>query len=173
MKTTTEAEIWKPIPGQPEYEASDMGRIASVKFGKFRVLRPRLRTGYPVATLTHGGHQKQHSVHRLILETFSGPALGRHGSHLNNDRSDNRPCNLIWESVSENNQRKHQHGTMAHGERHGAAKLTEEQVLAIRAEYVPGSISHRFLGNKYSVSESLIGLILQGKRWGYLLPEAT
>lgn len=58
-------------------------------------------------------------------------------------------------------------GKGACGERTGAAKLTEEAVLAILAEpRVHGS--GRLLANRYGVSMALITAIRKGRAWAYL-----
>lgn len=51
------------------------------------------------------------------------------------------------------------------GEANNRAKLTAEQVSAIRAEYSSGTISQRELGNKYSVRPGTIHNITSGKGW--------
>ena len=56
----------------------------------------------------------------------------------------------------------------ARGERHGMAKLTEVQVLAIRAEYAAGKTSHRKLAAKYGVSEREILFILHRHHWTHI-----
>lgn len=52
-------------------------------------------------------------------------------------------------------------------EKHGMAKLTEEQVREIRKEHVWGSKTHgsSALGRKYSVNEKTIRLIIKNINW--------
>lgn len=59
------------------------------------------------------------------------------------------------------------------GERNGSAKLTNESVLKMRAEYVTERTSTYSLGRKYGVSRCTVGAILQGKLWRHLLPKAS
>ena len=54
------------------------------------------------------------------------------------------------------------------GERHHLAKLTDDDVRAIRAEYVPRVVTQRFLAKKYGVSHAAIGLIVLGKNWPHI-----
>jgi hypothetical protein len=56
------------------------------------------------------------------------------------------------------------------GERHWKAKLTAEQVAAIRREYIPGRhvygrVSRAALADRYGVGRSAIDKILDGKLW--------
>lgn len=160
------AETWKPIKGYPEYLISDMGRVKSAKFNKARILKSHKTNGYPRVRLTLNGVQKDFSVHRLLLTAFRrDPLPDEQGSHLNGIRHDNRLENLQWESKVANNARRIEHGTLACGEKHGAAKLTADQVIAIRAEYVPRVVTQEFLSKKYGIHRSMIGYIVNGKKW--------
>lgn len=40
------------------------------------------------------------------------------------------------------------------GERHGKAELSDEKVLAMRAEHVPGKVGYETLGRKYGCGAS-------------------
>jgi hypothetical protein len=55
-----------------------------------------------------------------------------------------------------------------HGERNSAAKLSECDVLTIRAEYAAGGVTHADLAAGYGVCATLIGLIVRRERWGHL-----
>jgi hypothetical protein len=57
---------------------------------------------------------------------------------------------------------------VATGERHGRAKLTEEQVLKIRSD---ASSSHAQLAREFNVSEKAIRLIRQGTNWKASVPQ--
>jgi hypothetical protein len=49
------------------------------------------------------------------------------------------------------------------------AKLTDDQVRAIRRRYIPGVVSQTQLAAEYGVARSLIGLIVSGQIWQHLL----
>jgi hypothetical protein len=53
----------------------------------------------------------------------------------------------------------------ARGERHGRAKLTGEQVKAIRGRYAAGGISQRALAREYGVVKSIVGRIVRDQLW--------
>jgi len=48
------------------------------------------------------------------------------------------------------------------------AKLTNDDVINIRKEYVPYVITRKFLAEKYKVSRRVIGLILSNKAWRHV-----
>ena len=54
------------------------------------------------------------------------------------------------------------------GEAAGGSKLTEAQVLSIRAEYKIGNISQRELARKYNVSHDTIWRIVTRKSWRHI-----
>lgn len=54
------------------------------------------------------------------------------------------------------------------GEQHSLHKLSAEDVLAIRASYVPGAVRMADLAEEYDVSTSTISCILNGKTWDWL-----
>lgn len=53
------------------------------------------------------------------------------------------------------------------GEAHHAAKLSDEQVFEVRRRYAAGE-KQKDLAASFGVSDSLIGLIVTGKRWKHL-----
>lgn len=107
------AERWVAIPGEPGYEASDMGRIRSLdravqsKSGVVKNLRGRVLKlyqrrvdGYVEVSLNR---QRNRYVHQVILESFVGPRPGSvDAMHINGDPGDNRLENLRWGSRREN-----------------------------------------------------------------------
>lgn len=107
-------------------------------------------------------------VHRLVLHAFAGPpGDGQVARHLDGDPTNNALGNLVWGSPSENNADMVEHGRSTRGTANARAKLTEEQVQAIRAS----SDSVRTLGKRYGVDFSTISQIRTGKLWGWL-PDA-
>lgn len=109
-------------------------------------------------------------VHHLVLEAFAGPCPpGMEGCHFP-DRSpwNNQANNLRWATSAENKADMIAHGTSLRGHRNPRAKLTEELVRKIRAEYVRGVFGHIRLGKKYGVSEGTIRRALSGACWGHV-----
>jgi hypothetical protein len=54
------------------------------------------------------------------------------------------------------------------GSSHGMAKLTEAQVSAIRAEYVPYVVTSRHLSDKYCITVSSVKSVLQHRQWKHV-----
>jgi hypothetical protein len=54
------------------------------------------------------------------------------------------------------------------GSANGNAKLTEEQVIAMRSEYRAGGTTCERIGLQYGVSKSLVKAIMSGKIWKHL-----
>lgn len=59
-------------------------------------------------------------------------------------------------------------GRIPRGSSRPNAKLTETQIVAIRAEYASGGTSESALGQRYGVSRSAINRILRGTLWGHV-----
>lgn len=109
-------EIWKNIKGyEGLYQVSSDGRVKSLeriiikkdgrKFTvKERILKPIAdRCGYQVVNLHTGGKQKKFAVHRLVCEAFcENPENKSEVNHINEDKTDNRACNLEWCTRREN-----------------------------------------------------------------------
>lgn len=76
------------------------------------------------------------------------------------------PKHLRWATSAENKADMLVHGTRVRGERQGAAKLTTEQVLAIRGAAAIKSQAH--LAREYGVMSSTIHKIIHRQRWGHV-----
>lgn len=191
-RTHAPAETWRAIAGlEGRYEISDRGRVRSLMRRSFRheyVPRPTplVMRLYPTRT----GHLKvwlqgrPRQVHRLVLEAFVGSCpQGCEASHVNGDAADNRVINLLWESHVDNMQRKVAHGTLnvgprhgsrtrpdrvARGERSGSAKVTDDEVRAIRALYAAGAGSQRILGLRFGLTQGAVGRIVRGENWAHV-----
>jgi hypothetical protein len=107
-------------------------------------------------------------AHRLVLEAFVGPCPpGMECAHNNNIRNDNRPDNLRWATRQENMDDQRKFGTSCKGEAKPSARLTEEQVKAIRAiPYRHGLYAE--LGREYGIAQNTVRLIRLRKKWAYL-----
>lgn len=109
-------------------------------------------------------------THRLSYELHVGPIpVGLEIRHS----CDNPPCvnpeHLLCGTHQDNMDDMVERGRAVYpkGEKHGSAKLTEEQVASIRQDYVYGSRTHglRSLGRKYGVTYAMIGFIIRGENW--------
>lgn len=59
-------------------------------------------------------------------------------------------------------------GNHRRGQRHGRAKLSERDVLAIRARYSAGDATQEGLAAEYGVSHVAIGFIIRRKTWRHI-----
>lgn len=169
-------EAWKPVlDWEGYYEVSNLGRIRSnLRWSSVRkrmygggILRPITASkGYIVVNLKAGDRREQELVHRLVLLTFSGMPLdiSMQACHNNGVRSDARLINLRWDSVSGNHSDKVLHGTSQIGSKNPCAKLTEEQVFAIRSE----NRAITAIAKDYCVGKSTICRIRRGLSWKHV-----
>lgn len=107
-------EQWRPIPGYPDYAASDCGRIKSVgrwmshhRWGtqmwwKEKILRPaRARGGYLFVVV---GKKRNRFVHSLVCLAWHGPRpfAKAKALHWDDIRTHNAATNLRWGTQSQN-----------------------------------------------------------------------
>jgi hypothetical protein len=106
-------------------------------------------------------------VSRYICEVFYGPAPtpGHEAAHSCGKGHEGcvNPGHLSWKTSTENEADKRIHGTVVEGERHPKAKLTVEQVLAIRAS--KGTETQSMLSRQYGVSRMSIRRIWNHVSW--------
>lgn len=109
-------EEWRPIPGWPGYEVSNLGRLYSVKRPRVqrsgRILRTQaMPSGYRTAAMWRDGRQSTVTVHSLVLAAFVGPRPnGLVIRHLDGEPSNNRADNLAYGTYAENAQDMLRHG---------------------------------------------------------------
>lgn len=123
--------------------------------------------GYGLITLMNPKHTRV--AHRVSYELFNGPIpAGLNVLH----RCDRPPCinpDHLWAGTQSQNlldcSKKGRHdGRNRLGSRHPLSKLTELQVLSIRA--LPGS--DREVASLFGVSTGAINLIRRRKRWSHI-----
>lgn len=114
-------EEWLPVPGHPNYEVSDLGRVRS-SVRNWSTGEPRLLAicrdeyGYRMAQVS--GRSRR--VHILVAAAFIGPRPEGMTQirHLDGNNQNNSPTNLAYGTHSEN-----QRDAVAHGA-HGMTKRT-------------------------------------------------
>lgn len=167
-------EIWKSIPGHTGYEVSNLGRIRSLdrvitnSLGRQAKLKGKILKPGPHEYGYHSyviGKGLRVLVHRIVLEVFVGKAPPLfEACHCDGDPKNNRLDNLRWDTRRGNFSDKKRHGTDQIGIRHGMAKLTEDQVKAIRNDPRPSS----HIARDYGVDRSLPLLIKKRKIWKHI-----
>ena len=112
---------------------------------------------------------KSRLVHRYVFQCVNGPILsGLEVCHTCDRPKCIRPKHLYAGTHEQNIADRQERGRGACGSRQGLSRLTEEQVLAIRAEYKPGVVRQVDLAAKYGVTHSTIGKALRGATWGHV-----
>jgi predicted small metal-binding protein len=159
----------EPVGVDPRYTVTDDGRVRGPS-GKWLVQKVG-RYGH--RSVDVGG--RWFSVHRLVALAFIGPCPEGHEiAHENGDATDNRVMNLSWKTHADNIRDRTRHGRTASRERHGMAKLTEDQVRDIRSRYKGrglgckasnGGPSQRSLAEEYGVTEECVWRIIKRKTW--------
>lgn len=176
----------RPIPDVVGYAAGSDGHVYSFLRPASRVNhKPKYQTkavrlrgsltrgnGRPYVNLWWRGSRKIY-VHRAVAEAFHGPCPeGMECSHLNGDKTDNRSSNLAWETHPDNAKRGRKHGSYATGERHGSAKLSEEDVRKLRG-CVRRGMSRRRTAKLFGVSPATVYDIMTGKTWSHVADQES
>lgn len=173
MKSADSAAAeYRDIPGFPGYRVGDDGSVWSCRHRwavtPWRRLRPQPASGgYLRAHVYRYGQEHRILVHRLVLEVFVGPCpQGMEACHGNGVRTDNRASNLRWDTHAGNLADRLTHGTVARGERHGAAKLTEARVREIRRMCIPWRYGAQIAAaRRFGVNRETIRRVLAGESW--------
>lgn len=172
-------EIWEEIPRcKGYYEVSNHGRVYSMERtitrydGRQQTFQGRIlkhgktKTGYHHVTCG-----KIRQVHRLVAEAFlPNPENKRCVNHKDGNKDNNHVDNLEWATHKENQQHASETGLASGGSMpgssHPCSKLSEKQVLAIRADTRRRANSQ--LAREYRVSKVLIGMIKKRKIWNHI-----
>jgi hypothetical protein len=154
------------------YQISSQGRVRRTKALRRGTLeawglvhcKPN-NHGYLMFNTTIAGKSFNVAVHLLVLTAFVGPRpQGLQGAHLNGRRADARLENLAWVTPVENNSHKILHGTTNQGERCHLAKVTDADVMNIRAT---GSRNTE-IAVQYGITAGHVGDIRKGLVWKHL-----
>lgn len=139
------------------------------KFMKLHKVAPhKINCEYVYVDLYSSSKRKREYVHRLVAKAFlPNPNNLPEVNHKNYIRSDNRLANLEWMSKVQNMRHGLLHRKTAIGERASHAKMTEKQVLEIRAHALQG-VPRFALAARYSMSYSGIKAIVRRETWRHI-----
>ncbi len=170
-------EVWKPLNDCPDrYFVSNLGRVASrVRAGHTtRILTTSLSSaGYLTVGVTPkpGDKSDTRLVHRLVVETFVGPApTPQHIDirHEDGDKTNNRLTNVKWGTRSENMRDVYLHRAPALKER-TVQRRTEkwytedERLRAVGlALYSEGKLTIADLGRLWDCASDVAASIVHG-----------
>lgn len=165
----------RPIPGHEGYHAGDDGSVWS-----FRSERPRRlklhqnnQRGYVYVNL--GSRARGCRAARLVLMAFVGqPPDGTEACHTTNpDTTDNRLCNLRWDTRKENVADRERHGAGQRGERNPYRRLTDQAVADIRARVAAAGrplrwSEYRDIGASHGVSAAAAKRAGERTSWSHI-----
>lgn len=154
-------ENWRPVVGFPGYEVSDKGRVRTLRKGNPRPRKPEIdKDGYSRLSIQRDGRYVHVLVHRLVCEAFNGPAPEDRTMccHEDNDKTNNRPSNLRWDTQAGNIADKLKHGTHQIGSKHGSSSCTEKDVEIVIDALRSGAtldVAAKTAGVSFSVAASV------------------
>lgn len=153
--------IWHPVPGWPGMLVTHDGRLSGPK-GERKLQSDK--GGYLFVQVSKS-RRRLWASHAVLL-TFVGPPPPDQpeARHRNGTCTDNRPENLAWSTRQRNIDDQVGHGTRQHGEAKPDAKLTEDDVRAIRADTRTTTV----LGREYGVSAETVRLIRLRRKWAHV-----
>lgn len=155
---------WATVPSWPTYGVSPDGRIRNQKTKKALKLRRHETNGHLYFLPRRG---RKCYAHRAVLEAFVGMCPpGKQCRHLDGDPTNNYVGNLCWGTPTENAADKKRHGTQPHGETSAQAKLTNREVIEIRA--LRGAMSIRSVARKYGISHTAVRRVMTRKTWSHI-----
>ena len=106
-------------------------------------------------------------AHRVVYLWASGRDIpeGMQVNHRDGDKHNNHPDNLELVTRSQNGLHATRELGVNRGEKHGAARLTRQQVEEIRAAT---DTTQAELATEYGVHHTTISLIVSGKTWKHV-----
>lgn len=98
-----ETEVWEESISEPGYQVSNQGQVRKLlPDGTTKLVKQNL---HPDGYMCISGGRTFGMVHRLVAEVFcenDDPIHKKIVDHINNDKTDNRACNLEWITQKEN-----------------------------------------------------------------------
>lgn len=111
------------------------------------------------------GSRVRHYGSYFVLLAFVGPRPdGMEACHGDGDCTNDAPDNLRWDTPTANKVDMTRHGTRLMGEQINTAKLTEDDVRAIRCLGYP----LKRHAERYGITTTMVSLILRRKAWQHV-----
>ena len=171
-------EEWKPIilDDEPtDYEVSNIGNIASNKYGKRRIMKPQkgCHDTRKVMLRINGEYTSPVAIHRLVAMNFV-PNMSTERccvNHIDGRPFNNHFLNLEWVTYSENS--KHAvmsglHTNFKHGIENVSNRYTEDQIRLVCELLEKRSSSIFDIAKKTNTSYRLVCSILYEGRWEHI-----
>lgn len=182
-------ETWRTVPGyEGHYEVSIDGRVRSLDRqilradGKPLTVRGRIMKtavsgrGYSRLTLVKDGVQWRAGVHQVVARAWLPAPRRRIGArrgefvvnHKDGNKLNNHATNLEYITADANVRHARAAGVLsAKGAKNNKAKLTEDDVRAIRERYSLGEVQTS-LAAAFKVNQTTISLIVRRKGWEHV-----
>lgn len=151
-------EVWRAVPGYPQYTVSSLGRVRGARGW---LLRPGPSNGrnYPTVALYRDARRHTVTIHRIVALAFLGPCpLGMEVHHEDDNHDNYVLSNLRYVTRGDNQRICIARGRRATGMHH---TIEEADVVAIRASDRPS----RELAARYGISASQIRSIWRRDCW--------
>lgn len=171
------SELWQPVQGyEGLYEVSDLGRVRSLerkantwnggrKVSQKELKQTKLNNGYLQVTLFKSGIRQKKSVHRIVAEAFLLRPVGADMVlHYDDNKENNQAKNLRWGCHADNMRDAVKNQRTLRGNKNKAAKLTENQVLAIFKD----DRTQVAIARDYCVQRTTVQKIKSGESWSWL-----
>lgn len=162
-------EEWRLIDGFPKYSISNFGKVKNNNSGQ--ILKDAMHhKGYPKTSLFIKGRLKKgFFIHRLVaLHFIPNPDNLDQVNHIDGNKVNNHVSNLQWCTGSQNIKHAFNTGLMSNmGTQHPRARLTEKQVLEIRAK-ISNGVKPRFIAREYGISPEYTKDIKDKKAWKHI-----
>ncbi len=122
--------------------------------------------GYLAVNIHFGKEKRQCRIHRIIWIAAHGVLPnGMVLDHINNDKMDNRLCNLQLVTPEDNSHKAWKDGLYCSGEDSPASKINNKIAQQICDDYKQGDVTMRDLADKYGISKSRIHQIIHNQGW--------
>lgn len=180
MDSSAFAMEWRQCPRFPHLEISEYGDLRFAFAGPKRPTGWRFKgvvdsDGYLRYVFRIGEAKYAITAYRLVAEAFIGPRPSEQHevAHASGSRVSSDYRQLRWATRAENADDTRTHDTNQAGERNGRAKITENDVHFIRAEYrrvkngrVKGGLVQ--LERQFGLHRATIISIAKGASWSHL-----
>ena len=155
----------------------DLARIPEDPNGCWEWLGGKRGNGYGAISIMTNGKKRSYPAHRITYQIFCGPIPSGMLVCHNCPGKDNRACinpkHLWLGTYSQNIRDAIKKGTFNYtsrtrGSRHQDAKLTEQQVIEIRAKHAIGQFNRHQLAKEYGVKPCSISNIIARRKWRHI-----
>lgn len=163
------SDKWIELKGfEDNYEISNTGFIRHKVTKKVKKNQVN-QHGYHRVNLWSRKERRSTSnlVHRLVYESFISDAKGFEINHIDGVKTNNHIANLEKATRSSNMKHAKLNGLLKprRGSDNGRSKLNLEVARKIRVEFKETNCQKKYLAEKYKVSNSTIGRVINEENW--------